>query len=266
MRGRDKVLGSLLGQGRTAEVYTHKEQPNRVVKLFYERCGRVEVEQEYEISVAVAASGFPASQVGGLVQVGGRHGIIYQRVEGENMLQRIMFTPEHHVRHAKKLAAVQASMHRIRLSSLPRQRSQLISCIRRAGLSAGTMSRVLALLDELPDGESLCHGDYHPGNAIVSNGQITVIDWANATRGHPLADVARTSLLLTIAEIPGLGAEAEWARLWQPVFRDTYIEYYLQLTGHSRQDLERWQLPVAAARLAENLPGEEGLLQDLLSH
>ncbi|MGI6358676.1 MAG: phosphotransferase [Bacillota bacterium] len=259
------MLGSLLGQGRTAEVYSHGEQASQVVKLFYDWCGRAEVEQECEISVAVAASGFPAPQVGGLVQLRGRHGIIYQRVAGENMLQRILFSPEHHVRYARQLAAVQASMHRTRLSRLPRQRAQLISSIRRAGLSAGTKSRVLALLDELPDGESLCHGDYHPGNVIVSNGHLTVIDWANATSGHPLADVARTSLLLTIAEIPGLGAEAERVKLWQRVFRDAYVEHYLQLTGYGRKELERWRLPVAAARLAENLPGEDELIQGLLS-
>lgn len=42
------------------------------------------------------------------------------------------------------------------------------------------------------DGDSLCHGDFHPGNILLSNGHTMVIDFMNVYHGDFLYDVART--------------------------------------------------------------------------
>ncbi|TMA37195.1 MAG: aminoglycoside phosphotransferase family protein, partial [Deltaproteobacteria bacterium] len=44
------------------------------------------------------------------------------------------------------------------------------------------------MLETLPDGDQLCHGDMHPGNIMLSRRGPMVIDWTNARRGHPAAD------------------------------------------------------------------------------
>ncbi len=38
--------------------------------------------------------------------------------------------------------------------------------------SANLMAKegVLEILDKLKDGDTLCHGDFHPGNILLSNG------------------------------------------------------------------------------------------------
>src|SRR4030095_15455198 len=60
------------------------------------------------------------------------------------------------------------------------------------------------ILDGLPAGDRLCHGDFHPGNLLVCADRVSVIDWPNATRGVPEADYARTMLLLEQADpLPG---------------------------------------------------------------
>jgi len=45
-----------------------------------------------------------------------------------------------------------------------------------------------AALRELPDGEALCHGDFHPRNVIVDGDELTIIDWVDASSGPPAAD------------------------------------------------------------------------------
>ena len=37
-------------------------------------------------------------------------------------------------------------------------------------------NRVLKILNKLNDGDTLCHGDFHPGNILLSNGLTMVID------------------------------------------------------------------------------------------
>ncbi len=42
----------------------------------------------------------------------------------------------------------------------------------------------------------LCHGDLHPSNVILTDDGPMIVDWFDACRGEPVAEVARTSLLL----------------------------------------------------------------------
>ncbi|MFC2013409.1 phosphotransferase family protein [Chloroflexota bacterium] len=65
---------------------------------------------------------------------------------------------------------------------------------------------VLEALEQLPDGSAVCHGDFHPRNIIISSRGPVIIDWANATQGNPLADVAWILLASqTAAWQPGTG-------------------------------------------------------------
>jgi aminoglycoside phosphotransferase (APT) family kinase protein len=58
-------------------------------------------------------------------------------------------------------------------------------------------------LPSFGEGDRLLHLDLHPLNVIMSptRGPV-VIDWPNATRGDPMADVALTYVLLTCPRIP----------------------------------------------------------------
>ena len=47
-----------------------------------------------------------------------------------------------------------------------------------------------------PAQDIVCHGDLHPFNLLVSDGQITVLDWSNCMLGPRAHDVAFTSLML----------------------------------------------------------------------
>jgi aminoglycoside phosphotransferase (APT) family kinase protein len=105
----------------------------------------------------------------------------------------------------------------------------------------------------------LCHGDFHPDNIILQRGKPYVLDWMTATRGNPLADAARTSVLLKWAR-PGPGTPALFKILLSGIrnrFFEHYIRHYVELTGVRREDIERWELPVMAARLMEWIPKEE---------
>jgi len=55
--------------------------------------------------------------------------------------------------------------------------------------------------DELPQGESLLHLDWHPGNLLADEAtrEISgIVDWDNARRGHASLDLARTESMFTV--------------------------------------------------------------------
>ncbi len=87
-----------------------------------------------------------------------------------------------------------------------------------------------------------------------------VIDWAEATCGHPAADVARTILLLRIGDRPP-GARGRVEDVGRAYLTRTYLRSYP--TPMPRP----WLLPVAAARLNESIESERdhllALIEDL---
>lgn len=69
-------------------------------------------------------------------------------------------------------------------------------------MSTDTKRTVLAVLGEMPDDERLCHGNFHPDNVLMTLQGPVIIGWMDATRGSPLVDIARTSLLLSMGDLP----------------------------------------------------------------
>ena len=50
-----------------------------------------------------------------------------------------------------------------------------------------------------PDPPSICHGDFHPLNVLVRDGEVAgVLDWSDAIVGDPALDVACTMLLMRV--------------------------------------------------------------------
>jgi Ser/Thr protein kinase RdoA (MazF antagonist) len=186
--------GPLIGVGRTAEVYAWGD--HQILKLY--RMGMPEdwVRHEARVARVVSAAGLHAPAIGGsargetalgdiaagdIVEVDGRLGIVYERITGPSMLDTIARRPWTLRSMARQFAAVHATMHNCARPELPRQRHGLIHAIHHApGLDEATRQRALTALDRLPDGESVCHGDYHPDNIILSPQGAVVIDWMTA--------------------------------------------------------------------------------------
>jgi aminoglycoside phosphotransferase (APT) family kinase protein len=255
--------GSLIGRGRTAEVFGWGE--GRALKLYYEGWPPDEAEREFLKARLVHESGAAAPAVDGIVQVDGRHGVIYERVDGPSLLGHTTSRPWAVFRSAHLMAELHARMHACRPSGLPAQRERLQQKIQAARLLPEALKQAaLEVLAQLPDDAVLCHGDFHPDNIVLSARGPVILDWVEATRGHPLADVARTALLMQHATLPphmpGRWLIESGRALW---FR-LYLRRYCQLRSVSPEQVRAWLLPVAAARLSEGIPEEEGQLLRLI--
>jgi len=60
---------------------------------------------------------------------------------------------------------------------------------------------VLHHLAQLPIANTVCHGDFHPDNIMLTPTGPIVIDWIDATQGHPAADITAWLLPNTAAHI-----------------------------------------------------------------
>jgi Ser/Thr protein kinase RdoA (MazF antagonist) len=253
-------LGAPIARGRTAEVYAWKD--GQVLKLFHAWFPPSAVEDECRIARVVSDAGLPVPAVGGIVQVGGRLGLAYERVRGASMLDSLPSRPWTLRRSAGRLAELQVDMHRREaVLDLPSQISRLKEKIRAAeALDPGLREKVLEVLREMPRGSQLCHGDFHPGNVLVTEAGPVVIDWMDATRGNPLSDVARSSLLMSKAPLAGSTASRWLGKLVRYRYHKVYLQRCFGLSPGKRAEFQAWLVVNAAARLNERVPEEQALL------
>jgi uncharacterized protein (TIGR02172 family) len=246
-------LGKPIAQGLTAEVYVWDE--TRILKLFRDGWSADQVEYEARIARVVHSAGLPAPAVGEIVELNGRRGLLYEHVDGLSMIDSIGQQLETLSQSACLWAELHADMHaRSTVPELPSQRAELTKHIRAAQMLPPDLQRaVLRALETMPDGDRLCHGDLWPGNVLMSSRGPIIIDWICATRGNPLADVARSSVLLLGGLASPLFSRAQKAMIRR--VHMTYLKRYFQLRPEGQEECKAWQPIVAAARLSENVPG-----------
>jgi thiamine kinase-like enzyme len=114
------------------------------------------------------------------VEVKGRLGLIYQRLDGINLFdlyKSASSNPAKIEKLGKLLADVHISLHKNKVPNFPRMKKHSLEVLR-----------------ALPDDNALCHFDFRLRNVILTAKGPYTIDWSFARKGNPHADVAMTSM------------------------------------------------------------------------
>lgn len=245
-------LGRPIASGRTAEIYPWRHY--RVLKLFHEWVPEEDVRHEARIARAVQATGLAVPEVGEIVEVHGRLGLEYERLEGISMGQTMTTRPWTLVRLARLLAELHVGVHATRgTEGIPSQRERLERKVRGAqGLSTKLREAALRALERMPRGDRLCHGDFHPWNVIMTDRGTMVMDWFGATCGNPLADVARTAVVLESVQV--MREPVTWMdKLVAQWCQRVYVRRYFELKPGGEREYRSWRPIVAAGRMSEGI-------------
>ena len=161
---------------------------------------------------------------------------------------------------ARLLAELHAQLHKHKAPpELPTQKDWFRSRLARWRAATGASELAGAEdekeLAELPEGETICHGDFHPENVLLTNGGPIIIDWDSATRGHPLGDVACTSFLFQKAKLPA------WTpfhmhlllKICRKLLHETYLKHYVKMCPGTRGAIEQFTKPLLKMHVLEPL-------------
>lgn len=241
-----------IAEGRTAEIYAW--EPGWLLKLYRDWVPPEDAAHEARVTKAAHASGFAAPAVGDTLQIGGRTGLLLEHVEGVDMLAVMLRQPWRTSGFARQMADLHLRMHACQPNALPDLHERLDGRLRSApGLPAQHQAALLDRLAQLPIGDALTHGDLHPLNVIMKNGALKVIDWVDAKRGNPLADVARSTVLLTIGGLPPNPIQRLFIQLFRQRFHDAYLQRYFAGHPEKKPEYGQWLPIMAAARLTEGI-------------
>ncbi len=260
------TVGAILGEGVRAVVHELRgaDGVDRAVKRNRPATPDQWLVEEHACLVAATASGAPGPAGPSLAEVEGRLGLVTALAAGPTMWSVLVDEPGRAAELGRQLAEVQQALFALDPSfALPRQVDRLEAKLRAAGHRHDL--DVAPLLDFVRDAAAddrlgICHGDLHPHNVVLTDDGPVLVDWFDACAGGLVAEVARTSVLITSAEDPfrrpGPETVAALARL-----HDAYLAAALEHLGAAgtgdAATLARWMVVQRAARLAEGLASSD---------
>lgn len=213
--------GKIIGVGNTATVYKWEE--GKVLKLFNQGYPKEAVEKEFHNAMAIKNMDFPKPKAYEIISSEERIGIVYDMVEGESLLDWVMKTG-----NVQECAVYMAKLHKAiiqnTISNVPSYKEFLkLHIPNTPPVNSKKQEKILQMIDKLPDGNALCHGDFNPANILISEGHTIVIDFMNVCHGDFLYDVARTVFLVEYTPVPMEVDDREMLLRLKKTLADLYL-------------------------------------------
>lgn len=253
----------LIGSGESADVF--RLEGGRVLKLYREGLDPGVIKREHDGVVHALRQGLRVARPLGKREHKGRLGIIFEELTGTPLLRGMLARPFRSRNLLRRFTAYHARIHRCSGAGLIHAQ-HIIVHVRILHADVDEALRTLALdrLNAIPNGDRLCHGDFHPRNAILTDQGIAAIDWSNGSWGDPAGDVARTEFLFRYGGYGPLLRRFRALRLFRNMAADLYLHLYREATGMTEEAIEAWRLPMAVAALhPESRIDRPALIADL---
>lgn len=244
-------LQTQIGSGGSADVF--RLDGGRVLKLYREGLDPGVVAREHDGVRHAVDQGLHVARAFGMRHHDGRSGIIFEELVGKPLIRLPVLRPLRTRALLRRFADYQARIHRCSAAGLPHHQHDIVHVrIEQAEVDASLRALALERLHAIPRGDRFCHGDYHPGNVILTRGGIAAIDWSNASAGDPAGDVARSELLFRYAGYGPAMRSLPPLRRVREMTADFYLGHYRASTGLGEAAIDAWRLPIAVAAL---IPG-----------
>lgn len=168
----------------------------------------------------------------------GKWAIVSNHIKGKTLEQLIDENPEKKNEYIELMARLQTEISSKEAPKLRMLKHKMRDQIRLTELDATTRYDLHNRINDMTKKSTVCHGDFNPSNIIISEeGKAYIIDWAHATQGNPLADVANTYLLFWMnGDISGA---------------QKYLTHYIEIAKVEKEQILNFMPIVAASRLAK---------------
>lgn len=225
-----KRYGERIGAGNTAVIYA---RDGIVAKVYREGQPKKQVFQEAFTLAVVTEMGIPAPRVYGVETFQGRTALLMDQVRGDSLWDIAQKFPERAEECMDRVVELQVMMHKARTTEFRPIKQVILGTILSGPLlTQEEKERLVGMLTRLPDGFSICHGDFHHGNILVEDGKYRIIDWAEVAIGDPAADASRTYMDLLLLDRQRA---------------DRYLAKYCAASGKIREEILAWLPPIAGS-------------------
>ena len=178
----------LLGAGANGRVY--RIDPERIVKVYNSVSNPPEkIKREQASARQAFIHGIPSAIPFDIVKVGNELGMIYELINAQTLGQAVHREPHRLEEYALKMSSLLKQLHSTEIEKgiMPDARDTLKVW---ADIAANSdyfrkddIQKVYELINSIPFRNTIIHGDYHPGNIMVSDDELILIDMGDVSLG-----------------------------------------------------------------------------------
>ena len=166
-----------------------------VIKVFNQNNTYHDVEREIALSRKAFILGIPTAISFGIVSVGNQYGAMYELVESETVSEHIARNPGRLETYAELMAELAHTIHGTEVTPQDgfHSAAERIDEYIEGGIGRedkALAEKCMALLNALPETNTLLHGDFHTGNVFLQYGEPLLIDMDRLATGHPILELS----------------------------------------------------------------------------
>ena len=185
----------IIGRGANGIVY--RLDPDTIIKVFRPDADLAVVERERRKSHAALISGLPTAISYDVVRAGDCYGIVYEMINSKSLADVMREDEAHFDRYAEAYTSLYKKIHSTEgdmetfgsVKTIYEEAIDYCSDV----YTREELEKLRALIRSVPDRVTLIHGDYHPGNIMLIDDELTLIDMGDVSLGHPVFDLLATA-------------------------------------------------------------------------
>lgn len=184
----------ILGQGGNGTVYRLDDET--IVKVYSAEHSLEVIDRERAYAKAAFVAGIPTAIAFDTVKVSGRYGVIYEAMNSDTLGHAITNEPERRDEYIMKYAQLAKKLHTTAISdgSVEALKDLLMKRaddpMLKEFCTQEEIDTLKDIVSAMKDCDTLVHGDLHPGNIMLNNGELMLIDMGELTCGAPIYDLA----------------------------------------------------------------------------
>lgn len=192
----------VIGVGATAKVY--RLDAETILKVFNSNVSMDMIDREITRSRAAFVSGVNTAIPFDVVRVGECFGTVYELLDAQDFIAVMAQDKEHLYDNVRKFAREIKKMHTVevdtsKFSSAKQTSLERLPSLEGVVCTSEEVAKLRRIYELIPDCTTFVHGDCHPGNVMVQNGEFVFVDLASSGYGHPIFDMMAMCMIFQFA-------------------------------------------------------------------
>ena len=182
----------IIGRGANGAVY--RIDKDTVVKVYHSSDCLPDVQRERELARKAFVLGIPTAIPYDVVRVGESYGSVFELLNSRSFSKLIAADPEGMDTYVDLYVDLLQKMHttHVKPGDMPEMKAVALDWVNflRDYLPAPQGEKLVALVEEVPQRDTMLHGDYHTNNIVMQNNEVLIIDMDTLCVGHPIFELA----------------------------------------------------------------------------
>ena len=181
-----------IGQGGDGAVYRLDE--DKIVKVYRPGKALSAIEKERSFARTAFLNGIPSVIAYDTVRVGESYGVVFELLRSDTLGHAMRDNPDKLREYVDQYVALAKTLHSTHMpkGSIPDVRDILRARVMNLSrwCSEEELRVLRGIVDSMPERDTVIHGDLHPGNIMIQDGELLLIDMAEVSVGPAVLDLS----------------------------------------------------------------------------